>query len=179
VSTTHGQWQVTKGERADPEPGRFLTSVDLCSGEHALGEARDRLGVWLRRIGVRGEEYWEILTAAGEACANSFEHSGATVDDRAWVEGRLHGRTLDLVIGDTGRWREPDPIRSAAEQRGRGRLMMTELMDTMSISPGPHGTVVRLSKRLVSLPPAAPTGEPARPATRRHARRRQARAHAT
>jgi anti-sigma regulatory factor (Ser/Thr protein kinase) len=179
VSTTYGQWQHLHAGRADPDTARFFTCLDLGSGEVALTDARDRLGVWLDQVGVAGEEFWEILTAAGEACANAFEHSGAAASGPcgAWVAGWLNCGQLNLVIGDHGSWREPDPLRSQADRRGRGRLVMSHLMDTTVIRPGPDGTVVKLSKRLVS--PRYACVYPARPALRRHIRRRVAQAHAT
>ncbi|HEX3827518.1 MAG TPA: ATP-binding protein [Sporichthyaceae bacterium] len=180
MSTTHGQGQLTHAGRADGTAAWFFTCLDLGSGEVKLAEARDRLGIWLDRIGVGGEEFWEILTAAGEACANAFEHSGAAASGPggAWIAGWLTAGQLNLVIGDHGTWREPDPLRSHGDRRGRGRLLMAHLMDTTVIRPGPDGTMVKLSKQLVSLP-AATSAEPARPAMRRHAGRRAARATAT
>lgn len=177
MRTTHGQGHLAHAGRAEAAPVRFLTCLDLGAGEVALAEARDRLGIWLRQAGVRGEEYWEILTAVGEACANAFEHSGAAASGTcgAWVEGCLTGRAVNLVIGDRGSWREPDPLRTQAARRGHGRRLMAQLMDTMVIRPGPDGTVVALSKQLVS-PPATSAAEAARTAGRRRVGRRAARA---
>jgi anti-sigma regulatory factor (Ser/Thr protein kinase) len=127
--------------------------LDLRSGERSLGVARDRLGAWLAATGVPETEFWEILTAAGEACANALEHSGTDLAALcpAWIEAWIQGDEVHLMIGDRGRWREPDPAGIGSGRRGRGRLLMAGLMDTMTISTGPEGTRVAMSKSLPRL----------------------------
>ena len=69
----------------------------------------------------------------------------------AWVEAWIQDDEVHLVIGDHGRWREPDPAGISSGRRGRGRLLMAGLMDTMTISTGPEGTRVAMSKSLPML----------------------------
>jgi anti-sigma regulatory factor (Ser/Thr protein kinase) len=50
---------------------------------------------------------------------------------------------VEVSIHDAGQWREP-----RSEHRGRGRSIMSALMDDVSIESGPTGSTVRLRRRL-------------------------------
>ncbi|MEU4714461.1 ATP-binding protein [Micromonospora purpureochromogenes] len=61
------------------------------------------------------------------------------------MRGRLRAGRLEVEVADTGGWREAG---ADDGERGRGRLIMARLMDEAVIDGTPHGTVVRLVKRL-------------------------------
>jgi anti-sigma regulatory factor (Ser/Thr protein kinase) len=106
---------------------------------------------WLCRHGVREPQLHEILIATGEACANAVEHSGAEgsrAGPAAWIEASCDQATVRIVVADRGVWKEPDPAGSLGGRRGRGRLLMAELMDQAAIRTGPSGTTVQLVKKL-------------------------------
>jgi anti-sigma regulatory factor (Ser/Thr protein kinase) len=52
--------------------------------------------------------------------------------------------SAELAVSDSGRWRPP-----RGHNRGRGTLLMQELMDGFEVSTSDAGTVVRLRRRLV------------------------------
>jgi anti-sigma regulatory factor (Ser/Thr protein kinase) len=106
---------------------------------------------WLCRQGVREPQLHEILIAAGEACANAVEHSGAQgslAGPAAWIEASFDQATVRIVVADRGVWKEPDPAGALGGRRGRGRLLMAKLMDQTAIRTGPTGTTVQLVKKL-------------------------------
>jgi anti-sigma regulatory factor (Ser/Thr protein kinase) len=50
---------------------------------------------------------------------------------------------VEIMIRDQGRWRPP-----RGQNRGRGTLLMQELMDHFEVSTGEEGTVVRMQRRI-------------------------------
>ena len=52
-----------------------------------------------------------------------------------------------MTVRDTGRWRE-----SAHGDRGRGLMIMRELMDSAEVEHGESGTAVTLVRRVAAEP---------------------------
>jgi serine/threonine-protein kinase RsbW len=128
---------------------QFVARMDAAAGGSGLGPIRDRLRDWLHRHGVGEPELHEILIAAGEACTNAVEHSGAErslADPAAWIEATCDETTVRILVADRGVWKEPDPAQALGGRRGRGRLLMTRLMDHVDIRTGSTGTTVQLLK---------------------------------
>lgn len=128
---------------------QFTKRMDVTPDGSGLGAVRDSLSDWLRRQGVGEPELHHILIAAGEACSNAVEHSGAqhsSADPPAWIEATADEETVRIVVADRGRWKKPDPTATRRALRGRGRLLMTKLMDHVYIGTGPTGTTVQLVK---------------------------------
>lgn len=128
---------------------QFTKRMDVTPDGSGLGAVRDGLSDWLRRQGVREPELHHILIAAGEACSNVVEHSGAqqsSADPPAWIEATADEATVRIVVADRGRWKKPEPAAARRALRGRGRLLMTKLMDHVYIGTGPMGTTVQLVK---------------------------------
>ncbi|MGK5676117.1 SpoIIE family protein phosphatase [Micromonospora sp. URMC 106] len=126
------------------EPSAFATALTADPGQ--LAPARQALREWLGGLGIGAADVDAVLIAAGEACANAIEHGyrfapGASVT----VRGRLRADRLEVVVSDTGGWRETTPDDS---DRGRGRLIMARLMDEATVDGSADGTTVRLVKRV-------------------------------
>ncbi|HEX3612896.1 MAG TPA: ATP-binding protein [Sporichthyaceae bacterium] len=152
---------TTRRESSRPVPScsgngpRFCVELDPArrAGEMAL--VRDAMREWLREADVDDRVAAEILVAAGEACANVLEHSGARRTDAApagWIEACLDDGFVHVVIADNGRWIERSPAAFERRNRGRGRLLMAGLMDECEISTSGSGTTVTLRK---ALPPGS------------------------
>jgi anti-sigma regulatory factor (Ser/Thr protein kinase) len=126
----------------------FCARIDPAAGGAGLGPVRDRLRTWLQGAGLAEPDLHGVLIAAGEACSNVVEHSGAEPDaDRpaAWIRASCDGGWVRVVVTDRGRWKAP--VRTTGRgSRGRGRLMMAGLVDHVSILTGPDGTTVELIK---------------------------------
>jgi PAS domain S-box-containing protein len=116
-------------------------SVELPTQPEALASMRALLRRWLR--GAGGElELSDVVTACGEAAANAIEHAGA--DGAFEMSGRLAGGVVEIEVRDFGSWRDP-----REGDRGRGISLMRALMDTVSVTPTPEGTTVRLRRTLI------------------------------
>ncbi|MEV1132225.1 SpoIIE family protein phosphatase [Agromyces sp. NPDC049794] len=127
------------------EPAVFAAA--LTADPVQLAPTREALRRWLAGLGIADPDADAVLIAAGEACANAIEHGcrfapGATVT----VRGRLRADRLEVLVSDTGGWREAgDP---ADTDRGRGRFIMARLMDEATVDGTAEGTTVRLVKRV-------------------------------
>jgi anti-sigma regulatory factor (Ser/Thr protein kinase) len=110
-----------------------------------LVNLRQALRQWLGELGADEDDTYDVLVAATEAAANAVEHAYGPGDATFQVEARAgeHGE-VSVVVRDQGSWRPP-----RGHNRGRGTLLMQELMDDFEVTTGEMGTEVRMSKRLV------------------------------
>jgi anti-anti-sigma factor len=124
--------------------------LNLQAVPSALPGVRRRLGSWLEALGMGEQDRVSVMVAVGEACANAAEHAyrgtepgpmsvSADVD----VDG-----VLTVTVQDEGSWQPPD--RDPGD-RGRGLLIMRQLVDTVVLEDG-HGTTVTLTLRLRRSP---------------------------
>jgi anti-anti-sigma factor len=134
--------------------------LELTATPAALPGVRRQVSSWLAGLGMGEQDRVGVMVAVGEACANSAEHAyrGATpgpmtVTARVDVDG-----VLTVGIRDHGAWQRPskDP-----GDRGRGLLIMRQLVDRVVLEEETQGTTVTLSLRLRRAPdndPGHPTG---------------------
>ena len=136
--------------------------LELTAAPSALPGVRRRVGGWLTALGMGEQDRVGVMVAVSEACANAAEHAyrgsepgPMSVTARVDVDG-----TLTVRIRDHGTWRRPskDP-----GDRGRGLLIMRQLVDRVVLEEEEHGTTVTLSLRLRRAPDLD-TGQPAGPA---------------
>ncbi len=127
--------------------------IELVADPAALPGVRRRLSGWLTSIGMGEQDRVGVMVAVGEACANAAEHAyrGAepgpmSVTARVDVDG-----VLTVTVRDEGTWRPPnrDP-----GDRGRGLLIMRQLVDGVVLEEEAKGTTVTLSLRLRRSPEA-------------------------
>jgi anti-sigma regulatory factor (Ser/Thr protein kinase) len=138
--------------------GTFRASLDPDLGGSDLAAFRDALRGWLRAVGMVQPALHNLLLAAGEACTNAVEHSGARVSGTrpaVWIEASCQDDRVRIVVSDRGEWKVPERAPdSQPSVRGRGRLLMTALVDQVEISTAATGTTVLLVKAI----PGAPGG---------------------
>jgi anti-sigma regulatory factor (Ser/Thr protein kinase) len=109
-----------------------------------LSSLRRTLRGWLERLGASELETYDVLVAVTEAAANAVEHAYGPGDATFEVEAGLGtGDDVWVVVRDQGRWRPP-----RGHNRGRGTLLMQELMDHFEVTTGEEGTEVRMTRRL-------------------------------
>jgi anti-anti-sigma factor len=91
------------------------------------------------------------MVAVGEACANAAEHAyrGAEPGPIAVSADVDVDGVLTVAVRDEGSWRPPD--RDPGD-RGRGLLIMRQLVDTVVLDEAARGTTVTLSLRLRRAP---------------------------
>jgi PAS domain S-box-containing protein len=113
----------------------------------SLEGMRRRLGRWLDELGANPRERREVQMASHEACANSMEHGYAFGEATLELEAASHDGGVAVVVSDRGGWREP----VEGGDRGRGLVVMRELMNAVELDPGPEGTRVAMHRKLERL----------------------------
>ncbi len=121
-------------------------SLDLLAVPASLPGIRRRLGAWLGELGMNENDRVGVMAAVGEACANAAEHAyrgsePGPMSVRARVDA---DGVLTVSVHDDGTWRPPD--RDPGD-RGRGLLIMRQLVDGVSLDDR-DGTTVILTLRL-------------------------------
>jgi GAF domain-containing protein/anti-sigma regulatory factor (Ser/Thr protein kinase) len=119
-------------------------ALRLPAEPHVLSPLRRALRQWLEALGAGDAEVYDVLVAVTEAAANAIEHAYGPTDETFEVEAEAEpGGEVALVVRDHGRWRPP-----RGHNRGRGTLLMQELMDDFEVTTSDRGTEVRMRRRL-------------------------------
>jgi len=142
---------VGAGERADdiallaarlvPVAPRPL-DLEIPSRPGSLDLVRYSLRMWLDGSPLSRSEAEEVLLATWEAAANAVEHAVEPSRDTVRLRASLTGRTVQVVVEDSGRWA---PAAEAAG-RGLGLRLMRSVSSGLDISTSETGTRVTLSK---------------------------------
>jgi anti-sigma regulatory factor (Ser/Thr protein kinase) len=119
--------------------------AELPAEPESLASSRALLRRWLHHGGIEAREIGEIISAAGEACANAIEHGARHGSDRFRLSGELSDGELTLTVQDDGSWR---PARQG--DQGRGLSLMDALMDSVELSHENGGTTVQMRRRVRS-----------------------------
>jgi signal transduction histidine kinase/serine phosphatase RsbU (regulator of sigma subunit) len=125
-----------------PMAGEQLHTV-VHAHPNRLADVRRRLTAWLTAHGASREEANDIVLAAHEAAMNAIEHAYGPSDAEIAISAAVRDGAVEISIHDSGNWRE-----ARTEHRGRGRSIMSALMDDVSIDTGPAGSTVRLRRHL-------------------------------
>ena len=108
-----------------------------------LVEARRRLAAWLEANGAAKAEASDVVLATHEALMNAVEHAYGPADADVTLAARIADGAIEIEVRDGGSWRAP-----RNEHRGRGQSIMSAIMDAVTTDTGPHGSTVRLRRRL-------------------------------
>ncbi|WIM98975.1 SpoIIE family protein phosphatase [Actinoplanes oblitus] len=110
--------------------------VDLPADPAALRGTRAELGAWLSALGAAEHDAFVLQHALGELTTNAIEHAGSTDKIRVRAVLTAAGR-VEATVTDYGGWRAPErqPI------RGRGLALTAQLVESLRVEPGEHGTV--------------------------------------
>ncbi len=98
---------------------------------------------WAAAMGIDDQVQELLLMAVQEAAANVVEHAYRSAREPGIVEVTywLDSDSVNVTIADNGTWRPPT---TDSPFRGHGLTMMRNLIDFVSINPGPEGTTVYL-----------------------------------
>ena len=123
------------------------TTPTLAATPANLAVSRGRLREWLSAAGVDRESCADVLLAAGEATANSTEHSVVDADHEVelTVSAALSGNVLILTVSDNGRWK---PAAGSPGHRGHGMRLINALVDSVELTATPSGTTVAMLKEV-------------------------------
>lgn len=117
--------------------------LELPSHPEELASMRALLRRWLRNADGTEEDVAEILAATGEAAANAIEHSGNGGRGPFEIAGVVEAGEVAITVRDTGSWQE-----KRTKGRGRGLIMMRQLMDSVDVNRSEAGTTVQMRRRL-------------------------------
>jgi GAF domain-containing protein/anti-sigma regulatory factor (Ser/Thr protein kinase) len=109
----------------------------------SLASLRRALRQWLIDNDASEYDVMDVLIAVGEASGNAVEHAYGPGDAVFDVIATVEGRRLEVVVRDYGKWR---PARG--HNRGRGTLLMQDLMDEFQVTTSDEGTQVRMIRLL-------------------------------
>lgn len=112
-----------------------------------LGAIRAEARRWLTPLALPDDAEQDIVLAVSEAASNAVEHAytPAAADDTVELTFWIESQALSIEIIDHGRWRPPS---YRPEERGRGLLIMQNLIESVLIHYDPHGTRVLLRQPL-------------------------------
>jgi anti-anti-sigma factor len=137
--------------------------LEVTATPAALPGLRRRVNSWLTGLGMGEQDRVGVMVAVGEACANAAEHAyRGTVAGPMSVTARVDvDGVLTVRIRDHGTWQRPsrDP-----GDRGRGLLIMRQLVDRVVLEEEEQGTSVTLRLRLRRAPDVVDIEHPAGPA---------------
>jgi PAS domain S-box-containing protein len=119
-------------------------SLRLPAEPHVLAPFRWTLRRWLREIGASPQIANDILIACGEACANVIQHAYGAKEGFLEVDLVMLDGTIEVTVRDRGTWRPSGGGRRA----GYGDRLIRGLMDSVDVTSGSGGTVVRMRRRL-------------------------------
>ena len=129
--------------RPVPLTGRPL--LRMPAEPRVLAPLRQTLRRWLRESDADPQVANDILLACGEVCANVIEHAYGAKEGPLEISLDVRDGTAEVIVRDRGRWRP-----SSGHHGGHGLPLIQELMESVELSGGPQGTVVRMQRRLSS-----------------------------
>jgi serine/threonine-protein kinase RsbW len=128
------------------EAGAFASSAELHSVWAAdpvhLPRIRALTRSWLAPLGLDADTTSDLVLAVNEAASNAVEHAYAApgpadlVKVRFWTEPHH----LHVEVADHGRWKAA----TNPGNRGRGILIMNQMVDSVVIHHDIEGTRVRM-----------------------------------
>jgi anti-sigma regulatory factor (Ser/Thr protein kinase) len=120
-----------------------LFELRLPATAASLAALRRALRQWLTENGATANDVIDVLIAVGEAAGNAVEHAYGPGDASFDVAATIAGDEVEVVVRDFGAWRPP-----RGQNRGRGTLLMQELMDGFEVRTTEQGTEVRLRRSI-------------------------------
>lgn len=115
----------------------------------ALPGARHSLVEWLREVPVEESVAADLVTAAGELCANAVR----AAESKAELVARVEARSVVVEVLDDGEGLDcdlPEELPSAHAESGRGLYLVRQLVDVLWIRrrPDGRGTRATFARRL-------------------------------
>jgi anti-sigma regulatory factor (Ser/Thr protein kinase) len=133
------QQQVADVSTQEAVEAHSTWAADLVHLPHIRAQTRG----WLALLGLDQDTEHDLVLAVNEAASNAIEHAYATPGpaDQITVSFWTEPHHLNVAVADRGRWRQP---KADPGHRGRGILIMQQMVESMSIHKDPDGTRVLL-----------------------------------
>jgi integral membrane sensor domain MASE1/anti-sigma regulatory factor (Ser/Thr protein kinase) len=129
--------------RPVPLTGRPL--LRMPAEPRVLAPLRQTLRRWLRESDTDPDVANDILLACGEVCANVIEHAYGAKEGPLEISLDVRDGTAEVTVRDHGSWRP-----SSGPHGGHGLPLIQALMESVELTGGPDGTVVRMRRRVSS-----------------------------
>jgi anti-sigma regulatory factor (Ser/Thr protein kinase) len=129
--------------RPVPLTGRPLLRVP--AEPRVLAPLRQTLRRWLRESDADPQVANDVLLACGEVCTNVIQHAYGAKEGPLEISLDVRDGTAEVTIRDQGCWRPSSGIHG-----GHGLPLIQELMESVELTGGPDGTVVRMRRRVSS-----------------------------
>jgi serine phosphatase RsbU (regulator of sigma subunit)/anti-sigma regulatory factor (Ser/Thr protein kinase) len=119
-------------------------ALEISADPYSVRELRRRVHGWLTLRRIADDTQHAAVLALNEACVNAIEHAYRETNGAISIQLSHRGDVLRIAVEDQGTWRQP----TEEPNRGRGILLMKNLMSTADIRQQPSGTRVVLEQRL-------------------------------
>jgi anti-sigma regulatory factor (Ser/Thr protein kinase) len=119
--------------------------LSLEASPHVLASLRRTVARWLTTMEVPDEARFDVVVALSEAAGNAVEHAYGAQDAAFSVTCERTADEVRVTVRDEGRWL---PHSRESARRGRGLMMMRELMDEVDLRREESGTTVSMVKRV-------------------------------
>jgi integral membrane sensor domain MASE1/anti-sigma regulatory factor (Ser/Thr protein kinase) len=126
-----------------PVPLTGRPCLRLPAEPRVLAPLRQTLRRWLREHDADPLVANDILLACGEVCANVIEHAYGATEGPLEISLDVRDGTAEVTVADRGSWRA-----SSGLDGGYGLPLIQDLMESVELSGGPGGTVVRMRRRI-------------------------------
>jgi anti-sigma regulatory factor (Ser/Thr protein kinase)/GAF domain-containing protein len=138
----------------DDDVALLVASIDLdqlafemqiSADPKMLGGMRRRLEAWLLQREVDQADIVDVILSVSEACNNAIEHAYRDNEDGpVEITVTREADALRVLVEDHGLWRDQE----SSEERGRGLMLIRNLMHSTAIETGLHGTRVTFTRQL-------------------------------
>jgi anti-sigma regulatory factor (Ser/Thr protein kinase)/GAF domain-containing protein len=124
---------------------RLAFEVEIAADPLMLRGMRRRLEGWLVQRDVDQADIVDVILAVSEACNNAIEHAyrdngGGPIN----VTVAKETEKIRAVVEDHGTWR----AQTTSDERGRGLMLIRQLMDSADLETGLNGTRVTFTRQV-------------------------------
>ena len=95
---------------------------------------------WAKR---RAADSPGILLRHSSSSDVAIQHAYGATEGTLELRLALEDGSIEITVTDEGAWRRP-----MGEDGGRGLVLMRGFMDDVGVDTGPHGTTVRMRRRI-------------------------------
>jgi anti-sigma regulatory factor (Ser/Thr protein kinase) len=131
------------------DAGLAIGELRLAARPGKLRVAREYAHQAAAAFGLDPDRCYEFAFAVNEAVTNAIRHGRPDAHGDIHLSVSADGDRLTFAVRDYGTFSGYAPIGAMGADRGRGFVLMTNVMDAVQLCVGSGNTTVRLSKARV------------------------------